>query len=104
MIRVTKTTRNPFVGIITVGRAQNNDIILTSPSVSKLQAFLRVEDGVWSIEDKSSTNGTFLGPIALEANRSYPLHLGDELKFGEVRCLFTDVDGLHALLAEHGRI
>lgn len=98
VVRVTKTTRNPFVGIITVGRAQNNDIILTSASVSKLQAFLRTEEDGWSVEDKSSTNGTFLAQVNLEADRRYPLRLGEELVFGEVRCLFTTVAGLLAIL------
>jgi hypothetical protein len=95
VISVSKSDRNPFVGIITVGRAKNNDIILAAPSVSKLQAFFKQDtEGAWSVEDKNSTNHTTLNNIELEANRVYPLNFGDEIIFGEVRCLFTDSAGL----------
>jgi hypothetical protein len=96
VISVSKTDRNPFVGVITVGRAKNNDIILAAASVSKLQAFIKQDlgDGTWSVEDRNSTNHTTVNTVELKANTVYPLAIGDEIIFGEVRCLFTDAEGL----------
>ncbi len=95
VIVVAKTTRNPFAGIITVGRAKNNDIILAATSVSKVHAYLKQgESGQWTAEDKNSTNHTTLNTVQLEPSQERPLSIGDELVFGEVRCLFTDIEGL----------
>jgi hypothetical protein len=98
VIVVAKSDRNPFVGIITVGRAKNNDIILAAPSVSKLQAFIKQDDSEqseqWTLEDKNSTNDTQLNAQRLEPNQATALTIGDEIVFGEVRCVFTNFQGL----------
>lgn len=54
-----KSKRNPFSGMITVGRAPNNDLILTDSSISKFHAYFRAtpKDGL-SLYDVGSTNGT----------------------------------------------
>jgi hypothetical protein len=51
---------NPFMNMVTVGRATNNDIVLPTPNVSKLHAYLRQAGAEWSISDAGSTNGTWV--------------------------------------------
>jgi ABC-type multidrug transport system ATPase subunit len=45
-----------------IGRDPESDIELADPRVSWQHAVLRVEDGVWVLEDVGSTNGLYLGP------------------------------------------
>lgn len=74
----------------TIGRALENEIVITSKRVSREHARL-VRDG-WRVvlEDLGSTNGTFLNdervlePIAL--------HDGDCIKIGDVALAFHDPD------------
>ena len=37
---VVKSTRNPFLAMITVGRAANNDLVLNDPTISKVHAHI----------------------------------------------------------------
>lgn len=55
---IAKSKRNPFGDMITVGRASNNDIILSDANVSKFHAYFRVDGDVVKIHDTGSTNGT----------------------------------------------
>jgi adenylate cyclase len=41
----------------TIGRSNENDIVLNDFSVSRRHAYLRKEDGIWVIYDNQSTNG-----------------------------------------------
>jgi predicted component of type VI protein secretion system len=68
-------------GLTTIGRAPDNDIVLTHPSVSAHHAEVRYEAGRHIVHDKGSTNGTFvngrrvLGPNMIKA--------GWTVQFGE---------------------
>lgn len=94
VLPVVKSDRNPFAGIITVGRAQNNDVILGSVQVSKVHAFIRQRGDEWIISDNSSKNGTLLRGQRLVAKAERPLAPGDELQFADLRCRFVTADGL----------
>lgn len=100
IVPVLKSQRNPFSGIITIGRALNNDIRFTSSNVSNVHARLRKgEGGVWQVADQSSTNGTRINGIQLEANKETALRSGDELQVADVTALFLDVQSLGSLCA-----
>src|SRR5215470_15547974 len=43
--------------IASIGRANDNDIVLNDFSVSRRHAFLKKENGAWFIYDNQSTNG-----------------------------------------------
>lgn len=43
--------------VLTVGRLNSNDVQIPSPRISRLHAKLRLENGVWLIEDADSLNG-----------------------------------------------
>ncbi len=76
--------------ITTIGRALENDIVVTSKRVSREHARLRRDGWRVILEDLGSTNGTFLNdervlePVAL--------HDGDCIKIGDVALAFHDPD------------
>ena len=43
--------------VLSIGRANDNDIVLNDFSVSRRHAFLKKENGAWVIHDNQSTNG-----------------------------------------------
>ncbi|AHY45311.1 Protein of unknown function (DUF2662) [Rubrobacter radiotolerans] len=70
----------------TVGRSQDNDIVVSDPNVSRRHAQLIREENGFVIEDLGSTNGTLLdgAPIGRERIES-----GDELTFGQSKARFV---------------
>jgi pSer/pThr/pTyr-binding forkhead associated (FHA) protein len=91
---VTKSPRNPFLGLITVGRASNNDLRLPSPCVSKLHTILRQAAEGWKIQDSGSSNGTRVNGVKLEPKVDHWLNSGDDLLFGDTSCVFLGREGL----------
>lgn len=90
---------NPFP-LISVGRARNNDVCISDPSVSKVHAYFASPDKAeshWRIKDAKSLNGTIIslasGPQKIGEDLALIEH-GTELRFGVVRCLFTDQETL----------
>ncbi len=97
VVPVSKGERNPFVGVVAVGRAANNDIILSTPNVSKLHAFLKLSPDWWQVEDRGSTNGTLLDGVLVEPKTSHRLEFGSEVTFGGVGGLFVETPQLASL-------
>jgi hypothetical protein len=87
--------QSPFPTMITIGRAPNNDIVLSSPDVSTFHAHLAQEGGRWVVRDADSTHGTFVKELRIEA--ATPLASGDTLRFGEVRCRMADAGALYRM-------
>ena len=70
--------------IITVGRAQDSDIVLQEQGISRLHARLQRGAQGWTITDLGSTNGTFVNDYRITA--PYEIKEGDELILSN--CLF----------------
>ena len=51
---------NAFTGMITVGRADNNDLVISDGTVSKFHAYFRRLGQRWTITDANSRNGTMV--------------------------------------------
>lgn len=67
---------------ITIGRAEDNDIVLTSITCSNYHAVLRLkEDGDFAVVDLGSTNHT---RVNQEITQSKVLRHGDTVRFGDV--------------------
>lgn len=98
VISLIKSTRNPFAGMITVGRARNNDVCINSVQVSKIHCFLHQTDSQWYVEDNSSTNGTEINAALVEGKFHRALQSGDEITFAGTATLFLDAVGLKAIL------
>jgi pSer/pThr/pTyr-binding forkhead associated (FHA) protein len=78
------------VPVVSVGRADFNDIVLAEPSVSTTHAKLQRREGLWVITDLGSTNGTFVEgePVVGETD----LAPGTTIRFGDVAVLFEPHD------------
>ena len=72
----------------TIGRGDDNDIVLRHPSVSTRHAVLRREPRGFVLEDAQSTFGSFVGEQRL--TREVVLRDGDALRLGRVDLEFHD--------------
>jgi hypothetical protein len=98
LLRVVKTSRNPWVDRISIGRASNNDLVVRDPSVSKLHAHLRMEPSRVTVADAGSRNGTSVNGRPLRELEAVQLVSGDELQFGKVNMTFQDAAALFDFL------
>ena len=67
---------------ISLGRSNNNDIIIASPTISKTHAFFSRQGSEWVIEDSGSKNGTVVNDTKLAPKSSAPLPDGSKLQLG----------------------
>jgi len=75
---------------ITLGRALETDIVITSHRVSREHARIYRKGRHWFLEDLGSTNGTFLNEERLL--KPVELRDGDSLSFGGIAFTFHDPD------------
>src|SRR5512144_2316985 len=61
-----------FPDRITIGRTTHNAVVIADPSVSRLHAYVREENG-WVIADAGSKNGSWLRETYLEPRREAQL-------------------------------
>ena len=76
--------------VITLGRSEACDVVVSSPTVSRLHARIELHYGRYVLFDADSTNGTFINGQCIQ--HSQQLSTGDELWLGspDVRLVFTD--------------
>jgi hypothetical protein len=69
-------------GVVRLGRATDNDIVLDDGGVSRVHGRLAPRHGTWVFQDLGSSNGSFLNghPVTEAA-----LGIGDELRLGGTR-------------------
>jgi hypothetical protein len=70
----------------TIGRSQENDIVISDPNVSRRHARLSRADNGFVVEDLGSTNGTLLDGAPIDRER---IESGDELTFGQSTARFV---------------
>jgi len=108
LIKLTKKPDSPWSRWYSVGRANNADVVLRHPSVSKLHARIHRPDPMdpsndltdsLSITDMGSTKGTTLNRERLIPSTRYPLQIGDKVTFGDVQTIFFDAQMLYSHLA-----
>ena len=85
-----------------VGRSSYCSISLTHASISRVHASLVRRDGYVELRDLGSKNGTFLNgtPVGETPRR---LELGDELRFGDVTCVFEQAEATNSIRASTAR-
>jgi pSer/pThr/pTyr-binding forkhead associated (FHA) protein len=69
--------------VTTVGRATDCDIFLDDITVSRHHATVLLHDGVVTVEDGGSLNGTYVNRVLVDG--SAVLHPGDEVQIGKFR-------------------
>jgi pSer/pThr/pTyr-binding forkhead associated (FHA) protein len=83
--------------LVTIGRKAKNDLVIDNLVVSSYHAQVVQEQGMFFIEDRGSTNGTFLNDRKIERLQ---LKNGDEIKIGKHVVVFQDFTGSAGASAE----
>lgn len=73
----------PLDAITTLGRDVNNSITVDDAFVSSEHAMLTFRGRAWYVEDRGSTNGTYVNGQRIDVLA--PVGYGDELQLGQVR-------------------
>ncbi len=99
---IEKTKDNAFQRRVTIGRTNNNDIVLDDTSVSRFHAWLEQEEasGNWLLYDAGSRNGTMAGGKRLPAKSAVALSVGVKVKIGSVELTFYSAEGFLKLLKQ----
>lgn len=74
--------------VTTLGRHENSDILLSNPTVSRHHAEIIRVQGVCSLTDLGSVNGSLYNGQPLPPNQGQRLHSGDVLKLGDVEITY----------------
>lgn len=84
-------------GDVTLGRSEENDIVLDEEEISARHAVFRFEGKTnrYSLEDFESTNGTFINQTHLIAGRAVELKNRDLVQFGPLPFLFFYPEGFY---------
>jgi FHA domain len=72
-----------------IGRADDNDLTLEKPTVSRHHALVTEEGDRWFLEDRGSFNGTFLNGSRIQAGAKVPLRHGDRVGLGAESIVFS---------------
>jgi hypothetical protein len=105
VFEIAKAPGNPYPDQISVGRTRNCDVVLRSPSVSKLHAHFRHNpDGRLMLVDHGSQNGTRVNGRLLVENQPQPLSIGDSIQFGRLTTTLLDAAHLFDMVREQARI
>lgn len=89
-----KKVQTTFPSMITIGRTDNNDLIVPDEQISKFHAYFRIVGGRVEICDAGSRNGTFVGGRRLVAkSESAGLAYGDRFSLGALEFRLFDARG-----------
>ena len=96
---LVKSERNPFGNIISVGRANTNDVCIDHSSISKVHAVITCVGTKWKISDRKTKNGLYVNRVQVDAGATVPLEDGALVGFGtQVEGTFHSPRGLYAFL------
>ena len=68
--------------VITIGRAQDNDVVLNDAVISRYHAVLKFSESALSITDLNSNNGTYIGEQRIPPNAPADLKNDDRIHIG----------------------
>lgn len=95
---LVKKLNAPFADMITVGRTENNDIVLKDITVSRFHAFFRQRGDEWLVCDAGSKNGTTLRGAALAPRKELPVSSNDAVRLGDIATTFYTAHDLFDVL------
>src|SRR5213593_1747110 len=72
-----------------IGRDEDNDLILRTTTVSRRHAQVTHREGRWFIEDRGSRNGTFVNGKRIPFGTPYALHHADRIDVGSETLVFS---------------
>lgn len=77
----------------TIGRREGHDIVIANPYISSNHAQIALTNGVYTLSDTGSTNGTTLNGRKLPPHTPQALADGDEIAFGGAALIFRRGSG-----------
>ncbi len=78
------------IPVVNIGRAEYNDLVLQDSTVSTIHAKLQRREGIWTLVDLDSTNGTFVDGQRISSDT--PLAPSAIVRFGDVSMIFQPTD------------
>lgn len=72
-----------------LGRRQQNDLILSDPSSSRLHAYITYERHRHVLHDASSMNGTYINNHRIKDSAGVRLRLNDEIRIGSTKLIYN---------------
>lgn len=73
----------PLDAVTTLGRDLTNTVVVDDPFASSEHAMLTFRGRVWYVEDRGSTNGTYVNGVLVTGPTA--MGFGDQVQVGEVR-------------------
>jgi predicted component of type VI protein secretion system len=73
----------PQAGVVRIGRAADNDVVIGNQRVSRYHAQLRWVESSWLVYDLDSTNGTFVDEQRVGPSQPVVLAPGTRLRLGD---------------------
>lgn len=74
----------PLVTKITLGRNENNDVIIDDPLASRNHAVIQKINNNYFIKDYNSTNGTFVNEKEIPKDKYLKLKKNDVIRIGRI--------------------
>ena len=84
---------DPQLGIVRLGRATDNDVVIANQRVSRYHAQLRWVESAWLVYDLDSTNGTFIDGERVFPSQPRPLRAGASLRLGDHELVVREQPG-----------
>jgi hypothetical protein len=96
---------NAFGMGVTVGRTDNNDVVLTDQSVSRFHAYFQWDGKAaqWKVTDAESKNGTFVDGTRLVAQKAQVVENHARLRFGDVEMVLMLPDAFFTYVKDQMR-
>jgi hypothetical protein len=89
---IAKAPNGP-AGPVVVGRTTENDVSIPEYSISKRHCSFELKDGMMTVSDCGSTNGTALNGTPLEPGASVPLCGGEQITMGRFTFVYETPAG-----------
>ena len=89
-IPIVKGKASVFAMGITIGRTENNDVVLRHEEVSRFHAYVQDGGGTLSLVDADSKNGTWVNGLKLLPSKPQPLPATAVVKFGQLQITYYD--------------
>ncbi len=83
-----KPTGNTKADLISIGRAETNDLVLDDTPISREHAYIRIQSGHFYLTDLGGTNGTMLNEKQMTPHVEVELQPGDSIGFGRYQFSF----------------
>jgi hypothetical protein len=84
---------NAATGPVVVGRTSENDVSIPEYSISKRHCAFEIKDGMMTVADCGSTNGTTLNGTPLGQGTSVPLCGGEQITMGRFTFVYETPAG-----------